>query len=118
MFSSDKNIESFKDLFVEIRDYLKLQKEYVGLEIIEKVTILISTLIVGFLLIILGLVALFYLLFALAYAIEPLVGGLKYSYCIIAGVTIVMMLIIYFFRQKLIIAPIVKFMANLFINKK
>ena len=54
----------------------------------EKLTILLSTLIMIVVLIILGMVALFYLLFALAYVLEPLVGGLMVSFAIIAGINI------------------------------
>lgn len=65
---------------------------------------------------ILGMVALFYLLFALAYILEPLVGGLMVSFGIIAGINIILIAIIYFFRRQLIISPMVNFLANLFLN--
>ena len=43
---------------------------------------------------ILGMVALFYLLFALAYILEPLVGGLMVSFGIIAGINVLLIAII------------------------
>ena len=64
---------------------------------------------------ILGMVALFYLLFALAYILEPLVG-LMVSFAIIAGINVLLIAIIYFFRRQLIISPMVNFLANLFLN--
>ena len=102
MFADDKSIENFQQLFFEFKKYLELQKEYTKLELTEKLTILFSTLIMVLVLIILGMVALFYLLFALAYVLEPLVGGL------IALVII--------FRKQLIISPMVNFLANLFLT--
>lgn len=117
MFSDDNSIENFKQLFVEFRKYLVLQKEYTQLELTEKLTILLSTLVTGILIIVLGLVALFYLLFALAYALAALVGGLSLSFFIIGLLSLVLMGVVYFFRQPLIIAPTVRFMANLFLNK-
>ena len=66
MFADDKSIENFQQLFFEFKKYLELQKEYTKLELTEKLTILFSTLIMILVLIILGMVALFYLLFALA----------------------------------------------------
>ena len=75
MFADDKSIENFQQLFFEFKKYLELQKEYTKLELTEKLTILFSTLIMVLVLIILGMVALFYLLFALAYVLEPLVGA-------------------------------------------
>ena len=78
--------------------------------------ILLSTLIMILVLTILGMVALFYLLFALAYILEPLVGGLMVSFGIIAGINVLLIAIIYFFRRQLIISPMVNFLANLFLN--
>ena len=116
MFADDKSIENFQQLFFEFKKYLELQKEYTKLELTEKLTILFSTLIMILVLIILGMVALFYLLFALAYILEPLVGGLMVSFGIIAGINVLLIAIIYFFRRQLIISPMVNFLANLFHN--
>ena len=60
MFADDKSIENFQQLFFEFKKYLELQKEYTKLELTEKLTILLSTLIMIVVLIILGMVALFY----------------------------------------------------------
>ena len=116
MFADDKSIENFQQLFFEFKKYLELQKEYTKLELTEKLTILFYTLIMILVLIILGMVALFYLLFALAYILEPLVGGLMVSFGIIAGINVLLIAIIYFFRRQLIISPMVNFLANLFLN--
>lgn len=85
MFTDDKSIENIQQLFAEFKKFLVLQKEYTKLELTEKLTILLSTLIMILVLTILGMVALFYLLFALAYILEPLVGGLMVSFGIIAA---------------------------------
>ena len=82
----------------------------------EKLNILLSTLIMIVILIILGMVALFYLLFALAYVLEPLVGGLMASFAIIAGINILIMALVIIFRKQLIISPMVNFLANLFLT--
>ena len=109
MFADDKSIENFQQLFFEFKKYLELQKEYTKLELTEKLTILLV-------LIILGMVALFYLLFALAYILEPLVGGLMASFAIIAGINIVLIFLVIIFRKQLIISPMVNFLANLFLT--
>ena len=110
MFADDKSIENFQQLFFEFKKYLELQKEYTKLELTEKLTILLSTLII------LGMVALFYFLFALAYILEPLVGGLMVSFGIIAAINILLIAIVIIFRKKLIISPMVNFLAGLFLN--
>ena len=117
MFTDDKSIENIQQLFAEFKKFLVLQKEYTKLELTEKLTILLSTLIMILVLTILGMVALFYLLFALAYILEPLVGGLMVSFGIIAGINVLLIAIIYFFRRQLIISPMVNFLANLFQRK-
>ena len=109
-------IENFQQLFFEFKKYLELQKEYTKLELTEKLTILFSTLIMVLVLIILGMVALFYLLFALAYVLEPLVGGLMASFAIIAGINVLLIALVIIFRKQLIISPMVNFLANLFLT--
>ena len=115
MFADDKSIENFQQLFFEFKKYLELQKEYTKLELTEKLTILFSTLIMILVLIILGMVALFYLLFALAYILEPLVG-LMASFAIIAGINVLLIALVIIFRKQLIISPMVNFLANLFLT--
>ena len=114
MFADDKSIENFQQLFFEFKKYLELQKEYTKLELTEKLTILFSTLIMILVLIILGMVALFYLLFALAYILEPLVG--MASFAIIAGINVLLIALVIIFRKQLIISPMVNFLANLFLT--
>lgn len=116
MFADDKSIENFQQLFFEFKKYIELQKEYTKLELTEKLTILFSTLIMVLILIILGMVALFYLLFALAYILEPWVGGLMASFAIIAGINILLIALIITFRKQLIFSPMVSFLAGLFIT--
>ena len=99
MFSDDSSIENFKQLFLEFRKYIELQKEFTKLEIVEKLTKLFSTLIMIVILIGLGLMALFYMLFALAYLLAPCVGGLPASFGIIVLILVVICAIIALFRQ-------------------
>ena len=45
MFADDNSIENIQQLFLEFKKYLELQKKYTQLEVAEKLTILLSTLI-------------------------------------------------------------------------
>ncbi|MDE6986715.1 MAG: phage holin family protein, partial [Bacteroides acidifaciens] len=58
----------------------------------------------------------FYLFFTLAYILEPFVGGLMASFAIIAGINLAIIAIIVIFRKRLIISPLVNFLANLFLT--
>ena len=116
MFSDDNSIENFKQLFLDFKKYIELQKEYTQLEVIEKLTKLFSTIIMVFILVALGMMALFYLLFALAYLIAPAVGGLAASFGIIVLILLVISVVIAVFRKALIIRPVVNYLATLFLN--
>ena len=54
MFTSDKSIEDLQQLFAEVKKFLALQKQYTLLEVAEKLTILLSTLILILIVIILS----------------------------------------------------------------
>lgn len=118
MFATDKTIDSLQALFSEVKHYVDLQKDYVKLDITHKLTILLSTLILILVLVILGMIALLYLSFTLAYVLETYVGGLTNSYAIITGGILILGFIIYAFRKKLIIQPLTNFLANLLLNDK
>ena len=118
MFVNDKTIDNLQSLLTEVKKYIDLQMDYVKLDITHKLTILLSTLILILILVVLGMIALFYLSFTLAYVLEPLVGGLTISYAIITGGILLISLLVYLFRQRLIIQPLTDFLANLFINDK
>lgn len=116
MFSDDKSIENIQQLFLELKKYLELQKEYTKLEVVEKLSVLFSTLILALLVVILGIVVLFHFSFALVYALAPLVGGYSISFLITACFHILLIALLFLFRKKLIINPTVKFIAELFLN--
>ncbi len=116
MFLKKENIDSFKDLIAEVKKYLELQKEYTKIELTEKLSVLISILVMGMVFILIGTIALLYFSFALAYYMAQYVGGLGVSLTIMGGVLLVLILLIYLIRKKLIINPMVNFLAKLFLN--
>ena len=115
MFSNDKSIENLQQLFGEVKKYLALQKEYTLLEVSEKLTILLSTLVLILIVIILSMVALFYLSFTCAYLLAPVLGSTMLSFALITALVILLTIVIIRFRKRLIINPMAKFIANLFI---
>lgn len=116
MFANDKSIDNLTELFKEVKKYLKLQGEYVKLDLVEKLTTLLSTLTLIFVLIILGTMAAFYLSFMLVYVLASATGSLVAGYAIIGGILILLAFIIYRLRQKLIFQPMVNFLARLFLD--
>lgn len=116
MFADDKSIENMRQLFMEFRKYLELQKEYTQLEVTEKLSKLLATLLLVLLVVLLGVVVLFHLSFALVYVLAPLVGGLMMSFALIACFHILLIVLLVRFRKRLIIDPTVKFIAELFLK--
>ena len=118
MFDNDKSIETLGQLFEECKKYILLQKEYMRLELVEKLTVLSSTCIMVVIAIILGMMALFYLSFSVAYILAPHVGGLTVSFAIITAFLLLLLAVVYVFRKQLIVRPLVRFMANLFMSSE
>lgn len=116
MFSDGKNMESIQKLFLELKNYLKLQKKFLKLDTAEKLTVLLSAIAVIAILLLLGSMILLYLTFALAYYLGDVMGSLPLGFSVIAVFLLLVLLFFYFNRKKYIIQPIARFMANLFIN--
>ncbi len=109
--------ENFKQLYDDVKKYVFLQSEYIKVEFVEKLTILLSTLLIITLITVLAVIALFYLFFSFAYALVPIVGSLSVSFSIIAGIYIVLIGLLVLFRKILVINPLVKFLSDLFLTK-
>lgn len=118
MLFGDKSNESIQQLISEAKTYLDLQKDYIRLEMTEKLTILLSTLILVLIMVVLGMVALFYFSFTLAYILAPFVGGLMVSFGLITLFLVLVILFIYYKRERLIVSPMVNFLAKIFLKDK
>lgn len=115
MFTKEEDIQNIKQLIAEVKQYVALQKEYVGLELTEKIAIILSTLIEVILLIILGMVALFYFSFTIAYFLAQYVGLIA-AYGIITAFLVLLTILVYHFRQKCIVSPIVKTISKILLS--
>lgn len=116
MFSQDKSIDNLESLVKEIKKYIELQGEYLKFDLVEKLTILLGTLILILLITVLSMMAVFYFSFMLVYALEPITGSLTGSYAMIGGMILLLALLIYIYRKKLIFQPMVNFLSHLFLD--
>ena len=94
MFSTDHNVEKLADLIVIMKDYVKLQANYLQLNATEKTIKILS-------LIVLSITIWFFFLLAL----------------IVAGVHMCIFIVIYLKRHSWIEKPLVKRIANILLNK-
>ena len=115
MLSSDKNIESIVELVEALKEHVGLQKEYLELNVIEKVVRLVTALTIAIIFVILGVAVLFYLTFALVYWIAPLTG-LALAFFLVALFFIILLIVLCVFRKRWIEQPLVRFLANTLLN--
>lgn len=115
MLSSDKNVESIVELIDALKEHVELQKEYLELNVIEKVVKLITALTIAVIFIILGVAVLFYLTYAIVYWIAPLTG-LALAYFFVALFFAALLVLLCVFRKQWIERPLVRFLANTLLN--
>lgn len=115
MLSSDKNVESIAQLVEVLKNYIGLQKEYVKLDVIEKVVQLLTALAVAIVFIILGVAVLFYLSFAVVHWLEPLTG-LALAYFLVAMLFLVLIMLVFAKRKAWIQRPLVRFLSSILLG--
>ncbi|CCY03522.1 putative uncharacterized protein [Prevotella sp. CAG:924] len=111
MFSSDQNIETIAQLVEAIRRYVKTQGEYARLSVMEKTVRIITVLAMMVIFSVLFLGTGIFLSFAVVFALEPLVG-LVSAFLIVAAIYLLLLLLIYTFRKKWIVRPLVRFLLS------
>ncbi len=108
---------NFQQLYDDVKKYVELQIEYIKVDFVEKMTILLSALLIIALVLVLVIAALFYLFFSMAYAFEPALGSLALSFGIISGIYVVLIVVFILLRRQIVINPLLKFLTNLFLTK-
>ncbi len=114
--SENSTNKDFQQLFADVKEYVQLQSDYLQVTAIEKVTKLMSKLIFVLALMVLGLFGLFYLLFAVAYALEPIMH-FKYSFSLIALFFLILMLVVIINRKRLFVKPLMRLMIDVLYDK-
>ena len=115
MFSSDKNVDSIAQLIEVLKDYIGLQKEYLKLDVIDKIVRLVTALTLTIVLVFLGIAVLFYLSFAVVYWLTPLIGT-GWAFFLIALAFLVLLLLVFIYRKPWIERPLVRFLAGTLLN--
>lgn len=115
MLSSDQNVATIGQLVESIRNYIELHKEYLKLDVIDKVVRLITALTLAIVLIILGISFLFYLSFSFVYSLESVIG-LAWAFLLVALLFLTLLVIVFVFRKPLIERPLVRFLTGILLN--
>ena len=115
MISSDKNIETIAQLVESAKHYIGIQSEYVKLDVIEKVVKLLTVAAISLLVLLLAMLMLTYFSFALAYGLGAKIG-MVWSFALVAGIYLALLVLLLAKRRQWIEKPLVRFLANLFLN--
>ena len=118
MFSNSKNIESIGKLLLEFKKYLELQKEFVKLDATEKMTVILSAILIVTVLLLLGSIVLHFLTFALAYYLGDVLGSLSLGFGLISAFILLLTVIFYLNRNRMVIQPMARFMTKLILTKE
>lgn len=118
MFSSDRNIETISQLVVELKNFVELQKKCLQIDFVSKLSKLMTAIVMGAVLFILGAVALMFISMTLAAFLETYVGGMDRSYAIIVAIYAILAYIIYSHRKQWIESPITNFLGHLFLEEQ
>ena len=113
MFFSEQNTDQMHQLLEEGKEYLSLQKRYWGLQTAEMLTKLLTAIAVWAIIILGGTIVLLFTSFALAFWIGKLLDSSIAGFAIMAGVTALLIVIVYANRKTWIMAAIARFVVNL-----
>ena len=116
MFSNDQNIETIAQLVEVLKRYLTTKSDLLRIDITEKVVKLLTAMAMSFILSFILVLVLIYLSFTIAYALSTLIG-LSFAFLAVTGVYIFIFLLCILNRRRWIERPLVRFLADLLIDK-
>jgi len=115
MLSSDKNVESIARLLVVLKHYFGLQKEYLKLDLIDKVVRLLTATALAILLFLIMIGVLIFFWIAIACWIAQHTG-FTCAFLIVAAINAVILTVVFLLRKPLIERPLIHFLASLFMS--
>ena len=110
-------IDELRTMFEQSKEWVKLEVEYAKFTLAEKLTLLLGTLIIGFVCLLLGIVVLMMLAFSLA-QLFMLMMVPALAYLSSAGVLCLLILLIFLFRKQMLLNPIARLITKVFFDKK
>ena len=111
-----KLTDELKEILAQSKDWVKLEVEYVKLTAAEKLTVLISALVIGAVCLLLGTVALMMFSFALAELFDMFMPR-ALAFVATGGVVLLLTLCFYLLRKPLLLNPIARLISRLIITK-
>lgn len=107
----------YEELWSDVKKFLTLQYDYVKLSALEKMVLLLSAMALFAVMLLLSACVLFYLSFALVYMISDMLGCVWGAYLIVSAIFLILVVVTYAMRKKIIIDPVSRFLTKLFLDK-
>ena len=115
MFSSDKNVETIAELIEVLKHYLGLQKEYIKLDVIDKVVRLLTATALSVVLFLILIAVLLFFWVGIGFWLGNFMGNTG-TFLLIAGIHLLLLVLFVMFRKTWIEKPLVGFLANLLMS--
>lgn len=112
-----KFIDDIRDIVYQGKAWVSLEIEYAKLSLAEKLTILLTTLIIGFICLLLGMVVLILLGFALVEVFKMIIAP-ALAYLVVAGIICLFLALLWIFRKPILLNPLAKMLTKILIDKK
>jgi len=103
-------------LVASVKRYLGYQKKFIKLDLTEKLTILLTALILGAIIFVIGIIAVIFLALTVAAIIETLTGSTWIAYGIVTCLFILLCVLLFLMREKWIVNPLTQFFSNILLD--
>lgn len=110
-------VDEIRNIFEQSKTWMKLEVEYAKLSLAEKLTMLMSSLVLGFVCLLLGMVVLIILALSLAELYKDIMSP-ALAYLSTAGSIVVLLALLFIFRKPLLLNPIARLLTRVFFDKK
>lgn len=117
-FSSNQNIESISRLFTSAKTYGNMRLESFERSMVEKLTKVITALIMGVVILLVSLIVVVFLSAAAVVALAPHVGGYLVALLIVGAFYALVLGVLYARRQAIIAIPLKAALAQIFFDNR
>jgi uncharacterized membrane protein YqjE len=116
--SDDPFSESYHQWKTQLTDYVNTRIDLAKLEAVENLSRFFANFVTKSVMLYFGLLALFFLSFALAYFLGSLFESISLGFLLTGVLYIALMLIFYAMRQSIVEKPVVRSVIRLFFNNR
>lgn len=109
--------DEIRNLFDQAKKWFLLEVEYAKLTVAEKLTLLLGTLIIGFVCLLLGMVILIMLAFSLVELFKLFMPS-ALAFLSTAGVVCLLLVVLFLVRKPILLNPIARLITKVFFDKK